>query len=468
MRRETKGKVLTIISGMALAMILFAGTPSISMAYPQTNGIVSATAAKVRKEPNTESDMVTSLLKGSSVTVVDEVTDSAGTLWYKVSVDNSTGYIRSDLLLKANTPVSGTNTSTDNTSQSNQSDSQTQPAQTQVKAIAETKAYVNYESVRVREGASTEHEIAGSAVKNTPVTITGEAKAADGKLWYQIKYNNSAGREIVGFVRSDLLTLGDPPAPVATEITQQEEEEQTEETEASEGEENTTAQEGETSEETTEEAPVETPVEEPDVQEIVKPDYEMVFTENKEGVEEWYLYDNINGTRQTLAGLMAAAEAGTRLSQANSEQASTQKVVIIVLAVLVAVLAVVVTFLLFKIKDMYDDGYEGYEEDEDEDEDEEEEDDEEEEPVIRRRRPVNAVKQTGGADKTRTVEPARTVREKGTQAVRKVEYRPEEEAFEAGRSVADKPQPKRKAKNFLIDDDEFEFEFLNMDDKNKE
>ena len=36
--------------------------------------------------------------KGSSVTVTDEVTDSAGSKWYKVTFEGNTGYIRSDLL----------------------------------------------------------------------------------------------------------------------------------------------------------------------------------------------------------------------------------------------------------------------------------------------------------------------------------------------------------------------------------
>lgn len=447
MRKGTKGSVLTILSGIALAMVLFAVTPSISMAYTQTTGTISATAAKVRKEPNTGSDVVTSMLKGSSVTIIDEVTDNAGTLWYQVSVNNSVGYIRSDLLTKANTSGSDSTFVAADTSQS---------AETQVTAIAETKAYVNYESVRVRKGASTSHDIEGSAVKNTPVIITGEAKAADGKKWYQIRYNNTSGREVVGFVRSDLLTLGEAPAPVETQTPQPSEQEQ----DAAEGGEGTLTEE---TGEAAPEVPVETPVEEPAPQEVVKPDYEMVFTANKEGVDEWYLYDNINGTRQTLAGLMAAAEAGTRLSQMNSEQASKQKIIIIILAVLVAVLAIVVTLLLFKIKDMYDDGYEGYDDEEDDDDEDDEDDEEEEEtPVVRRRRSADNARQT-----ERTIEPARTVREK-ISSVRRVDYRPGEDAFEAGQTVTEKPQTKRKAKNFLIEDDEFEFEFLNMDDKNKE
>ena len=43
---------------------------------------------------------------------------------------------------------------------------------------------------------------------------------------------------------------------------------------------------------------------------------------------------------------------------------------------------------------------------------------------------------------------------------REVTYREEPDTEEAVR-----PARARKAKNFLLDDDEFEFEFLNMDDK---
>lgn len=466
MKKTLGRKILTALPGALLAIIIFVGTPVYSMAYTQVVGIVSADAAKVRKEPNTSSDIVAGLLKGSTVTVTDEVTDSAGTMWYKVSVDNSTGYIRSDLLIKA----ASTTETTTNTAAAAGTDAK--PAPTTATAIAETKAYVNFSSARVREGASTNHEIVGSVTENSPVTITGEANGSDGKKWYQIKYNNQAGREVTGFVRSDLLTIGEPPAaetPAETETTEES---------AESAEEETVTPEGEASEEVpevAEEAPAEVV---PEVTE--KPDYEMVFTANNEGVEEWYLYDNINGTRQTLAGLMAAAEAGAAQSQVDTEQLSTQKIIIIVLAVVAAVLAVAVTLLLFKIKDLYDDVYEDdddddeddddeeIEDEDDEDEDDEDEDDEEEEEirVVRKKRPANSGKSA------RTVTPVRTSREGAggaavktkTTPVKRVEYNPEEEEFEAGAPVAVKQSPKRKAKNFLVDD-EFEFEFLNMDDK---
>lgn len=469
MKRTIGSKILTMLSCTVLAAVIFIATPAYCMAYTQATGIVSADAAKVRKEPNTASEAVVGLLKGSTVTVTDEVTDSAGVMWYKVSVDNSTGYIRSDLLIKAATSA-GT---AGNTTTPQGTGTEKKPEPTAAVAIAETKAYVNYESARVREGASTNHEIVGSAVENTPVTITGEANGSDGKKWYQIKYNNQAGREVIGFIRSDLLTIGDPPAAAAAEEAPAEPETPAENEETAGEEGGITEGEAET-EEGTVEVPEDTPDEVvPEASE--KPDYEMVFTANNEGVEEWYLYDNIDGTRQKLAGLLAAAEAGAVQSEADVKQISTQKIIIIALAVAAALLAITVTLLLFKIKDLKDEDYDDDEDDDDDDDDDGDEaygddgrEEDEEEEVVRA---VHKKRTAGGSKGSGRITPVKTSQEgtgrsqvRETAAVKRVEYDPAEAQFEAGASAAPRQQPKRKAKNFLADD-EFEFEFLNMDDK---
>lgn len=461
MRTSLKRKFFTIMSGIVFAVVLFIGMPAVSRAYQPTVGIVSAAAAKVRKEPSTSSDVVGSLLKGSSVTITDEVTDSAGSMWYKVTVENSTGYIRSDLLIKATVSTPNTQTQTVNLTTTG-----SQPAATSVTKIAETKAYVNYKSVVVRQGASTDHEIMGSVVENTPVIITGEAKASHGRKWYQFRYTNQSGREVVGFVRADLLTVGDPPAAAQAPA---EAPAESSEAAPAEGESGETPEGEEAPAESSEEAPAEAPVEEPAPQEpAVKPDYEMVFTQNDEGVEEWFLYDNINGTRQALSNLQAAAAAGASIGENDSEDLSTQKIIIIVLAVVAAILAVTVVLLLFKIKDLYSDDDYDDDDDDEEDEDEEDEDDEdEEEEAVEEKKP----KKRTIADNLKAVNNAGSAKiakekEKGNIAIKNVEYIPEEEPFEPGKSVVSKPQSKRKAKNFLIDDDEFEFEFLNMDDRN--
>ena len=114
--------------------------------------------------------------------------------------------------------------------------------------------------------------------------------------------------------------------------------------------------------------------------------------------------------------------------------------------------------------DEYDDDDEDEDEDEeDEDEDEDDDEEEEEEEEVRPRR-------KSMSDNLRAVSNAGSVKvarekEKSSILVKNVEYIPEEEPFEPGKPVVSKPQSKRKAKNFLIDDDEFEFEFLNMDDR---
>ncbi len=215
MKRTWRKKILPVLSGMVTVMVLAFTVPAVGRAYVQTTGVITTDAAKVRKEPSTESDMLATVLKGSAVIVTDEVTDSAGMVWYKVSYMGGSGYIRSDLMSKM-TAAGTTLTTTTQTGNANATTT-AKPSATQVTAIAETKAYVNYKSVMVRQSASKQAEIVGSAVQNTPMTITGEAKAADGKKWYQVKYMNQNNREIVGFVRSDLLTVGDPPAPPVTD-----------------------------------------------------------------------------------------------------------------------------------------------------------------------------------------------------------------------------------------------------------
>ncbi len=197
----------------------------------------------------------------------------------------------------------------------------------------------------------------------------------------------------------------------------------------------------------------------------------MVFTQNDQGVEEWFLYDNINGTRQALSNLQAAAEAGANRGDADEEELSVQKIIIIALGAAVAILVIVIVLLLFKIKDLNDDEYDDdddddddEEDDDDDEEDDDEEDDEEEEKEKKKPRKRSMADSLKAVNNAGSAKIARE-KEKGI-TIKNVEYIPEEEPFEPGRPVVSKPQTKRKAKNFLIDDDEFEFEFLNMDDRN--
>ncbi len=495
MKRTWRKKILPVLSGMVTVMVLALMVPAVGRAYVQTTGVITTDAAKVRKEPSTESDMLATVLKGSAVIVTDEVTDSAGMVWYKVSYMGGSGYIRSDLMSK----MAATGTTLTTTTQTGTANATTtaKPAATQVTAIAETKAYVNYKSVMVRQSASKQAEIVGSAVQNTPMTITGEAKAADGKKWYQVKYMNQNDREIVGFVRSDLLTVGDPPAPPITDAPAETPAEAPAETPAEqpEGGENAggeNAEGGEGSAEGGEGQEIPEPAPEPEPEpapvETVTPDYEMVLETNEEGAGVWYLYDHINNNKQSLENLREWAAKG-EAAVPMEKQLSVFKIALIAVGVLAAVLAVVVIVLLFRIRDLYEDEDEDDEDDEDEDEDDE--DDEEEERPVRRRRPAADVgerpakvapvprqrpakegerrpapaKKTDRAGKPERERPGRPERAERMEEMEGVESDSSRDEFWEEPSVAEKPQPKRKPKNFLIEDDEFEFEFLNMDDK---
>ena len=82
----------------------------------------------------------------------------------------------------------------------------------------------------------------------------------------------------------------------------------------------------------------------------------------------------------------------------------------------------------------------------------EEEEEEEEQPPVKKRRP---------RPQEAEERPARA-QERSQQPKVKTGER-ELRAMENREPV--KKQPARKPQNFLVDDDEFEFEFLNMDDK---
>lgn len=428
------GKRLLTVACAVFGAVLLAGTPMDS-AWAQTTGVVSVGSAKVRKEASTGSEVVAGVAQGSVVTIVDEVKDSAGKTWYKVTVENKTGYIRSDLMSKSGGSSSGGSSSA--------------PAATQATPIAATKAYINYESVRVRSGASTSHETKGSIVKNTSVTIVGEAKSSDGKKWYEIEYNNPSGKAAKGFVRADLVTVGEPPAPPqAAEPA------------------------AEAPEEPAEEPAAETPAGETDesgqmigeeegggasAEEAGKPDYEMVFTANPDGVEEWYLYDNITNTRQTLSGLMEAANLGAQLSQNPEKEAPAWQLYLIIgLAVALLIALIVITLLAFKVRDLHYDSY-MYEDDEEIDDDEEE-DEEEAEPVYEEVQPLRRAK----ASMPKAIMPVMYKEETPVEAAEPAPVKRRE--VEPAPAPAPSPQPRRKTKNFLIEDDEFEFEFLNIDD----
>ena len=437
-----KLSVVKGLAGLAVMGAVFMGTVQLSLA---AEGKVTAETAKIRANTSTDSEVVGSTVKGKTIDILEAVKDSSGTVWYKVAVtDGGYGYIRSDLV----------ETSEKIEVSAGSSQEISQPSQTVTTSIGEQQAVVNSgNNANVRSGASTQHGVVASLPSGTSMTLIGEATDSAGKKWYQLTCDFD-GKTVEGYVRSDLITIGagesqEQPAPENPG-----EGGEAENPDPSQGE-NPEGAEGAAPEENVD---VQSP--EPEHN-----DYQVVYTANQAGEQDYYLYMP-DGNMVKVTELLGAAENAKDSIQKQQEQLEKEKIIII--AGVIVLLFIVITVLLFKIRSLY---YDDYEDEEEEDEEEEEEEEPEPQPVRRklRRRVVEEEE-----------EPEETpVRKKRPQPVPEEQERPvrqrertgqprvkgEKELHAAERREPERKPAARKSQNFLIDDDEFEFEFLNMDDK---
>lgn len=396
------------------------------------SGKVVAETAKIRSEASTSSSVVGSTVKGKTIDIVGAVKDSSGTVWYKVPNGNNTyGYIRSDLVETSDdikveaAPAATTAAATE------------KPADTVPTSIGEQAATVAVESAKIRSGASTSHDPVASLSKGESITLIGEATDSAGKKWYQIRFTkNGSSKE--GYIRSDLITMGaSSDGAVNTDGSQTD----GTDTADADGSEEASAD-GESTE-----IPEETPAE-PEHN-----DYEVVYND-----ETYWLYDNVNGTMMSVTNLLDVVNQTGADNEALQKQVTTEKIIIIVMAVIMVILIAAVTILIFKLKDAY--YYEDYEDEEDELQEEEPE------PPVRKKK-----KQSRDLDYEEEPVPVKRKRTREREDFYEEEERPvrKKTRQEADLTAAEEKQPvkktSRKAQNFLVDDDEFEFEFLNMDDK---
>ena len=313
---------------LILLMVLFLGCFSI-VSHAESQGTVTANSANIRREPNSSSEVIGSTQKDKSISIRSQTTGSDGAVWYQVFVDADTlGYIRSDLvsITDGTTPptetytASGTDTATTTDTNTSTTDTQTTTTQetpAEVTAVEPMSASVTGgQSVRVRSNASTTSQILTTAQNGMALTVTGQATGTDGNVWYQVAFI-ADGTEVTGFIRSDYVSLSGELVPV-------------------------TQQPAETPQEETE-APVE-------VQETK--DWETQL----QG-EEWYLINNVEGNQYLIQDLFDGVEQNAALYEESNQKVSSQRIVIIILVVLFVLAAGAAAFLAYKIKDMMDSAY---------------------------------------------------------------------------------------------------------------
>ena len=367
------GKLFLLAAVLVLQVVLLGETTITANA--QGTATVTADSGKIRKTPDTGSEVLASVKENDKLTVIAQTTAADGYTWYKVFVDDTTkGYIRADLVSEVEgsittesaadaaangntTTVSSnatSNTVTDNTQEEDEEPQQQEVEFVKVNASNVSKAKVTASSVNVRSNPSTSASVAGKAREGTEVNVFGESSDNEGKIWYQVKYtaNDTA---VEGFIRADFLEVTETQETVETP---------------------------------TEEAPAEEVAEEPAEEPSVPKEYEVVYEANPEGVEEWFLYDHNRGTKQSIADLLAVVRQTQDDENSAVSKLKTYKIFMIVMVAIILALVVGLTLMVFKLKDAYEYEYEDDEDDEDDEEDddgddEDEEDDEEEEMYVR-------------------------------------------------------------------------------------
>lgn len=443
--RIRRGRIFAVrTAAFAGAAFLFAWCNPI-VSHAEATGTVIPKSVNIRKQPDQGSEVIGSSAAGKEISIRGQV-DASGITWYQVYIDSNTmGYVRADMIEEkgdgdiptVSLASAGSEDGGEETKDESQEDSSSEAssggsgAQVEAQEEMDRQYAKTIVQSKVRPDPSTSNNAVDSLKTDSQVVVSGKSEGSDGRTWYFVTFTGSNGSEKTGYIRSDLLEMGD--------MLPQEEAPQ-------------------------EEAPEEEPSE---PEEAPGNDYELKIETGSDGEEDWYIYDNVTGQKQKLVPLLEASY--SQLLENDEEGTKSivrQRIVIVVLAVLAVLLIIAVVIMAFKLRDAY---YEDYEDDE---EDEEEEDEEERRPARRvtaeREKPVKRIeaqdeesrpRRRAQEEVSRAAAGADRSRER-RRAEREVTYQ-EEPAVEENI----RPARNRKAKNFLLDDDEFEFEFLNMDDK---
>ena len=484
-------RVAGILLAAGVAISLFVATPVTSLA--NATGTVNTPNVKVRESASTTAKQVSSLREGDVVDIVEESTDASGYTWYKIFVNKSEyGYVRADLVNKSGNVSKATSTTSTTTSTASL-------PETQVTATEQKSATVTSESVNVRKGAGTAYDSVGKVKKGDTVTITGEANGTDGKTWYQITFGANSS---TGFVRNDLVAISDG-APAET----------TENPAPAEGENTEAPAEGGEVTENTEN----TEATEPASTTVASPSqgdgkYSLVYSTEEDGSGIWYLYSydegGTGGYRVKVDDLIAAAQSADAVNNLR-KQSNNYKKIAIFLGVLAAALVAGIVVLALKLRDsLY---YEDEEEEEEYDRystnnrrasrnddrsarrperstteertvrptrrpaDEEYErsdrrpqrqdrEDREEREERSERRPLRSERAERPERPLRRTAEGRD-EERPSRRPAREDDRPVRRSTEERRAAETKEEaPKRRARNFVGDDDDFEFEFLDLDD----
>ena len=89
-------KVKRVLSAVGISVLIAVNAASFSM--NASAATIIADSVMIRDDASTDAGIIGSLNEGDEVTIVDQVTDGEGYIWYYVQLENGNyGYVRSDL-----------------------------------------------------------------------------------------------------------------------------------------------------------------------------------------------------------------------------------------------------------------------------------------------------------------------------------------------------------------------------------
>ena len=407
-----RGKVqrtwIHALAVMLFCMVLSIGTVVFADEVPAT---VIVAGAKIRATADTSSEALAGVKSGDTLSICGQTTGADGNIWYQVYVNADTkGFIRSDLVQKNSdgsiSTVPNENANKSTTTSSTTTTTTVDTSETQVTAVEQKTGTVVTSNVRIRKGASTQHDVVATANKGMVLTVTGEAAGADGKKWYQVSfsYNN---KEITGFIRADLVTFDSvSPDTAVSEITGTEEvpEETTTEAVTEEAAEPVTEEQQQEQETKDENAnmilmnveeevyvlPEFTEIilkwQDQDIKAFKNGQFYLFYAQKQNGETGWFMYDSENGVYQRY--VYDTADATIPKESGFSGSPFLLIILVIVIVILIAVIGLMFLKLREYTSDYYDDEYDDDEENESEEDEEEEENYEDEEEELEEEEPI--------------------------------------------------------------------------------
>lgn len=444
---NTKKRICYILSGLIIVFCVFLNGENAFISHAEATATVIPESATVRSGAGTDNAAIGSVAAGTALTVAGQTAGSDGQTWYQVTVNGATGYIRADLV----------NLSESGGQAASGEQSHTETAAT-VTDSSHSSGTISSDSVNIRKGPASTDAAVGNVKRGAVVEITGEAIGADGQTWYQVSVNGKSG-----FIRSDLIAEGESGGssgasgssgdagdgggePLGEDVLESTEGDMPEENEAE-----PVSLEPEDDSVTTISNVISTRIIPGDVNledveldesllaEWASGQYYILYTDNADGSNSWYLYSIKDGQSQEINNLMEqeVETDGSFLPAGNA------KIVLIVMAVVILLLIITSIFLAVKLHG-YQDYYEEDEDDEEDDDDDEDDEDEEEDDDDEDDGHVNSSRW-----RPRNFLSRRDSDEDDDEDDEDDEEGDDEEADGEG----------------YLDDDDFEFEFLNLDGK---